>query len=299
MIPQVFIALPSYEGISTISSTVESILAQDFGDFELVIFDDSSGPECNERLRELTALDSRIRLVLNPVRLGAWQNFANALRSATPRRYFMWASQDDLWSPNWLSVLRSKLEDGPWGAAFGRVIVVDEMGQEVKTQLSNQRTFRYMMSRQRYIRIWRYALQPEYFGKGNAMYSLFRTDLLSGLGLFPNSKSIPLPYDFDIVRNFLHQHSIACSPEATFYKRVHSSSYGQHAPEILASGPASLFRRVEPALPRSLQRLVQADRYWVDRYLTSVPRVGPIERFCLEAKLIRTVSRGVKDRLVH
>lgn len=296
---QVVIALPSYEGLSTISLTVESLLAQDFGDFELVIFDDRSGPECRERLHELAALDNRIRLILNQERLGGWGNFANALYSVVPRRYFMWASQDDFWSPNWLSALLSKLQNGPWGAAFGRVVVVDELGREVETQLSNQRTFRYMMSHRQSIRTWRYALQPEYFGKGNAMYSLFRTDLLRGLGLFPCNSSIPLPYDFDIVRTFLQRHAIACSPEATFYKRVHSASFGQKAPEALASGPTSILRRVEPALPRSLRQIVRTDRYWVDRYLSSVPRVGPVERFFLEAKLVRTVSRGVRDRLMN
>jgi hypothetical protein len=298
-VPQITIALPSYEGLSTIPLTVGSLLAQDFGDFELVIFDDHSGPECREGLRELAALDSRIQLVLNPERFGAWGNFAHALYSVHQSRYFMWASQDDFWSPNWLSVLRSKLEDGPFGAAFGQVVIVDELGREVVTQLSNRRIFRYMMSDQKFVRTWRFALQPEYIGKGNAMYSLFRTDLLRGLGLFPQGGNIPLPYDFDIVRSFLQRHTIACSPEATFYKRVHSASNGQKAPEMLASGPASLFRYIEPALPRSLRQVVRNDRYWVDRYLTSVPRVGPVERLFLEAKLIRTVSRGVRDRLVN
>lgn len=289
--------MPSYEGLATIHVAVESLLAQDFGDFELNIFDDRSGPECLEGLHELAARDSRIRLVVNPVRLGAWRNFAHALHSVEPRRYFMWASQDDCWSPNWLSALRVKMENESSGAAFGRVVVIDQQGQEVGGQLSNQRAFRFMTSRHQFLRSWRFALQPEYFGKGNAMYALFRTELLKGLGLFSKGGSIPLPYDYDIVRSFLQRHAIACAPQAVFFKRVHLASNGQRVPEDVPAGRTSLFRHLEPGLPRSLRELVRSERFWVDRYLNSDPPVQPAERIFLEAKLVRILTRAVVDRL--
>ena len=283
--------------MATLSVAVESLLAQDFGDFELVIFDDCSDHATREALRALAAADPRIRLVLNEIRLGPWENFAHALKAVEPRRYFMWASQDDYWSPNWLSTHVARLETERFGAAFGRVIIVDEANQEIGTNLSNQRAFPYMQSRSPCDRRWRYALQPEYFGKGNAMYSLFRTDLLRSLHLFPTSAPIPLPYDFDIVRRFLARYPIACSPEATFYKRVHKASNGQNKPDVLPVGPISVFHHLEPVLPGSLKKLVRDDCFWVDRYLLAEPRVGPMERVLLEAKLLRTLCRGIKDRV--
>lgn len=64
--PAVSVVLPVYNGEAYIREAVESILAQTFGDFELIVINDGSKDRSGEILRELAARDPRVVLVERP-----------------------------------------------------------------------------------------------------------------------------------------------------------------------------------------------------------------------------------------
>jgi glycosyltransferase involved in cell wall biosynthesis len=61
--PAVSVAMPVYNGAAHLSESIESILAQTFDDFELIIIDDGSADDSLRVLREYEKRDQRIRLV--------------------------------------------------------------------------------------------------------------------------------------------------------------------------------------------------------------------------------------------
>lgn len=102
--PKVSIGMPVYNGELFIREALDSLLAQTFTDFELVISDNASTDGTEAICREYNRKDDRIRYVRQTENRGAVANFRYVLDEAVGE-YFMWAAADDMWSPNWLEVL--------------------------------------------------------------------------------------------------------------------------------------------------------------------------------------------------
>ncbi|SFG35222.1 Glycosyl transferase family 2 [Novosphingobium sp. CF614] len=62
--PAISVAMSVYNGERFLVSAIESVLAQDFGDFEFLILDDGSTDESPQIVRRHAAADSRIRPIL-------------------------------------------------------------------------------------------------------------------------------------------------------------------------------------------------------------------------------------------
>jgi glycosyltransferase involved in cell wall biosynthesis len=98
--PLVSVCVPSYRGASHIAATIDSVLAQSFSDFELVIVDDDSPDETAQVVARY--LDPRIRFLRNERNLGAEKNWNRCLQLARGR-YFKLLPQDDLLAPDCLA----------------------------------------------------------------------------------------------------------------------------------------------------------------------------------------------------
>ncbi len=92
--PKVSIGLPVYNGERHIRQALDSLLAQDYGDFELIISDNASTDETQQICLEYAARDERIRYYRNERNMGADWNF-NRVFELSASEYFMWAAHDD------------------------------------------------------------------------------------------------------------------------------------------------------------------------------------------------------------
>ena len=132
--PIVSIGLAAYNGGRYIAAAIESILAQTYGDFELVITDDVSTDATEEICRGYAARDARVDYHRNERNLGSAPNFNRAFSLASKgSRYFKWAAQDDLIAPDYLERCVAALDGDP-GAVLchSRVGVIDEHGRHVR-----------------------------------------------------------------------------------------------------------------------------------------------------------------------
>ena len=99
--PRVSIGIPVYNGGRFIKEAIDSILAQTFEDFELILSDNASTDETEEICKEYATLDRRIRYYRNEENLGAAKNY-NRVFELSNGEYFKWASHDDLCAPEYL-----------------------------------------------------------------------------------------------------------------------------------------------------------------------------------------------------
>lgn len=74
MTPRVSVVVPSFDNAQFIEATMDSVLAQTFGDFELVVADHSSTDGTWELLQRYAA-DPRVRLLVTPSGGGAERNW--------------------------------------------------------------------------------------------------------------------------------------------------------------------------------------------------------------------------------
>lgn len=111
-LPLVSIGLPVFNGEKYIRQTVESLLTQDYPNFELIISDNASTDHTAGICLEYAAKDSRIRFTQNPENSGAKKNFTKTLELSTGK-YFMWAAHDDLWDKTFIRKCAEMLEKNP------------------------------------------------------------------------------------------------------------------------------------------------------------------------------------------
>lgn len=98
----VSIGLPVYNGDLFIRQAIDSLLAQDYDDFELIISDNCSEDRTQEICMKYAAQDKRVKYSRCRVNMGAFWNFNHVFELSTGR-YFMWASHDDYWEPSYIS----------------------------------------------------------------------------------------------------------------------------------------------------------------------------------------------------
>lgn len=97
----VSIGMPVYNGERFIRQALDSLLAQDYENFELIISDNASTDRTKEICLVYTARDKRIRYYQNEINMGAAWNFIRVFELSSGE-YFMWASHDDYWDPRYL-----------------------------------------------------------------------------------------------------------------------------------------------------------------------------------------------------
>lgn len=102
-IPQVSIGMPVYNGEKFIREALDSLLAQTFTNFELIISDNSSTDRTEDICREYSDRDIRIIYIRQIENIGAAANFKYVLDRSTAE-YFMWAAADDVRSTDYIYV---------------------------------------------------------------------------------------------------------------------------------------------------------------------------------------------------
>ena len=108
--PQVSIGMPVYNGEPFIQEALDSLLAQSFSDFELIISDNASTDATQAICQEYAAMDARVYYVRQPENRGAMTNFKFVLDEAAGE-YFMWAAADDVWDLEWIEYLLPIVEN--------------------------------------------------------------------------------------------------------------------------------------------------------------------------------------------
>jgi glycosyltransferase involved in cell wall biosynthesis len=127
--PKVSVCIPSYRGAAHLGATIESVLAQSFHEFELVIIDDNSPDDIDIIVAGFN--DPRIRYLKNQTNLGPEGNWNRCLKKACGQ-YFKLLPQDDLLYPDTLQrqidVLDSDKEE-QIAFVFGSRYIIDAKNQ--------------------------------------------------------------------------------------------------------------------------------------------------------------------------
>jgi glycosyltransferase involved in cell wall biosynthesis len=110
--PLVSVGIPTFNRASTLRRAIESVLAQEEVELELVVSDNASTDDTEELCRELARSDARLRYLRQPRNLGPFANFRAALDAARGS-YFMWLADDDWLERGYLARCADFLERHP------------------------------------------------------------------------------------------------------------------------------------------------------------------------------------------
>jgi len=110
--PKVTIGVPAYNGERHIGQAIESLLNQDFPDFELILSDNGSNDGTGKICLDYQQKDKRIKYYRYERNVGLIRNF-NRVFEMSSGQYFMWASCDDTWEKDYISSCMEVLEGDP------------------------------------------------------------------------------------------------------------------------------------------------------------------------------------------
>ena len=115
----------------TCEEALDSLLAQTFEDFELVISDNASTDATEEMCRAYAEKDDRIRYIRNRENCGVIRNFNSVFRLSTGQ-YFKWAASDDVCGQDYLLRAVEILDRDPsLVLVWARTVGIDERGERV------------------------------------------------------------------------------------------------------------------------------------------------------------------------
>lgn len=108
--PKVSICIPTYNRVHYLTYAVQSVLAQTYGDFELIICDDASPDNTAEVVKGWD--DPRIRYIRHPQNIRRSRNMRSGFEAATGE-YFIKFDDDDALCPEFLEKTVAVLDTHP------------------------------------------------------------------------------------------------------------------------------------------------------------------------------------------
>jgi glycosyltransferase involved in cell wall biosynthesis len=274
--PRVSIGLAVYNGEKYLRPTLDSIMAQTFEDFELVISDNASTDGTEEICRTYAAQDSRIKYSRNSVNIGVNNNFNRVFRLSAGQ-YFRWSAADDLFEPTSLEACVKVLDEHPEAVlCYPKTVLIDGRGDKLRSY-DDKLDLRSPRASERF----RLALQN--MGLLNAHYGLIRADVLrctSLYGTYPGTDMVLLA-ELALYGQFWE------IPEQLFFRRIHDA-----ASSALKNQPWETTQEFcDPTTKGELDLY-----YWTHRLynISSVLRspVGPAETLRLICIVVRHAFRA-------
>jgi len=186
--PRVTVGLPVFDAEKYLTQALDSILAQTYSDFDLIISDNASTDRTHEICQAYAAKDKRILYYRNEKNLGVAPNL-NRVFELSSTEYFKWAPNDDLITPEFLSRCVEVLDRNPSVVlCYSRAKIIDEHSSYIGDYVPGPDT----SSPKRYERFRNLILHPEY---AIQQMGLVRSEALKRTGLhqcFPSSDEILL-----------------------------------------------------------------------------------------------------------
>ncbi len=211
---KVFIGMAVYNGQKTLVEAIDSVLNQSFTEFTLFISDDTSTDSTPEICRAYAEKDSRIRYYRQEKNLGMLPNLKFLLDQANGD-LFTWVDADDVREKDFLKVCVEAIEKNNVPIACTVVADIDSYGRNIReltelSELSGSPSMR---------QVAKFVLQPEIFGKGNLMYSVFKTDIAKQLwDISPQKMEWGSDYHFCLA--LISRFPIFIDNQVLFKKRV-------------------------------------------------------------------------------
>jgi glycosyltransferase involved in cell wall biosynthesis len=232
--PQLFIGMPVYNGESFIEQALNSLVAQTYRNWTLLISDNASTDRTAKICESFCKVDTRIRYYKQPQNQGAVKNFQYVLAHADAR-YFAWAASDDLWESRFLESCIDSLEKIPdAGLAFSNIVNVDSFGQVIREYPS----FKPFAHHDRSIAIANYVLAPEFLGKANLFYSVYKLDLAKDylFSFFSSNATDHFAFDMSFILGALCRFRLALDERTLFKKRLARPADEQGKPDPISIG---------------------------------------------------------------
>jgi len=131
--PRISILIPCYQRAQFLPEALDSVLQQDFQDFELIASDDASPDNTFSVLQDYSRRDSRIRIFRQTTNLGMVENWNFCLREARGEAVKLMGGDDRLDHPDCLSRQWQSLQIPGVALAASARTIINESSIKIKS----------------------------------------------------------------------------------------------------------------------------------------------------------------------
>lgn len=124
--PLITTVIPTYRRPGLLRRAVMSVLAQTYPHFQVCVYDNASGDETENVVRDLAAADSRVKYFCHPQNIGAIRNFAFGM-GRVQTAFFSLLSDDDVLLPEFFEKALAGFEKHP-AAVFSALATIHADG---------------------------------------------------------------------------------------------------------------------------------------------------------------------------
>ena len=181
----VSVGIPTYNRPDFLYRALELISSQTYSNLEIVVYDNaSSDSRVKEVIEEFLSRDPRVKYYRQEENKGILFNTEAVLKKAQGE-FFMWLSDDDWRSPEFIEILVAKLEENQnIDMAFCDYReVYEDGGYVLEYPVTHLKVFKPFESRFRLVRTIAYYWQNDAYGNRNIFYSVFRRVAVDSLDL--------------------------------------------------------------------------------------------------------------------
>jgi Glycosyl transferase family 2 len=274
MTPRVSVLVTTYNRERFVASAIESVLAQTFGDFEVLVTDNQSSDRTVEIASAYASRDSRVRVIVNERNLGQFGNRNRAAAHAAGD-FIKYHDSDDLLYPHCLATMVSMIDACP-DAAFGLTSGAAWPGGPCPMLLTP-----------------RLAYRREFLGPGAFMCgpsgAIFRRSVFHELGGFVDYGA---PSDYIFWLHACARVSMALLPADLFWYRMHPDQEfqtGKAADEYATVGAAVWAALSSEACPLDAAEREQAKINVTAKFVRAALRDVRAGRFGLARRRIEAM----------
>ena len=216
--PRLSIAVPVRNGGRFLARTLDSLLAQNYADFELIISDNASSDQTEAVCRAYATREGRIRYYRSSCDFGSAYNY-NYLFQQARGEYFKWAAADDLYDAEFVGRCVQVLErDSSVVLAYtqtrfinenGVVLTLNDPGFNLPSESPKER-LRYVIHASHWV---------------NAIYGVIRAKCLRKTRLMPYYPG----GDYALLGELILDGKFVEIPESLFLRRLHPAASSQNA----------------------------------------------------------------------
>jgi glycosyltransferase involved in cell wall biosynthesis len=206
-IPLVSVLMTAYNREKYIAEAIESVLANTYTNFELIIVDDCSTDKTTEIAHKYESIDQRVHVYKNETNMGDYPN-RNKAASYAKGKYIKYVDADDYIYPYCLEVLIYSMEKFPQ-AAFGQMSLKQNNLGPFPILLNPYEIFKF-----------NYFDNVNLFGR-SPLASIYLKSTFDELGGFSGKRQVG---DFELNIKFANKNSLLLLHEGLAWYRVHEES---------------------------------------------------------------------------
>jgi glycosyltransferase involved in cell wall biosynthesis len=222
--PTISICIPTYNRAHYLKETINSVLAQTYIKFELIICNDGSSDETEKVIKLYT--DKRIRYIKNSVNLGYIKTM-NKCTKFSKNEWIMHLSDDDILLPEAIETMvkilnESKVQD--IGFIVPQTITINSQGRVIAVPLKQLKGHYLFLKPKEFIpnfTLYGKKIRGKYIFNTSFPSTLFNKKILIENGM--SSEKVPVSHDIFIESKICLKHSIIVIDDPLIKYRVHEN----------------------------------------------------------------------------